>query len=68
MKAHETRRGGRHVARERGAEDAPENEPVALPEVPKSSRLIDRLDGESLLSIMMFCGLSAAEFEERYGS
>lgn len=70
MKAHETRRGGRHVARERGADHMESVEPVELPKLPTVRHpLIDlaRLDGNTLLHLMNFCGLTAAEFEKRYG-
>jgi len=54
MRASDTRRGGRHVARERGSEEEPE--PVIeyyRPEVhlPATCKLFEALNGQSLIEL-----------------
>lgn len=74
MKAIETRTGGRHVARERGSE---ERETPGMPEpageqqqprrAPRGTRIVDRLDGQSLAEVAIILEDTVAGVAKRYG-
>lgn len=58
-------RVGRLVARDRGAFE-PDQEPMEMPQPPKTAAMIDRLEVKSLLSLAGFCGMTLKQFADRY--
>lgn len=67
MRAQETRRGGRYVARERGSiETETEATPITLPPIPRGM-LIQRLNAASLALVAEMLGCGVADLEQRYG-
>lgn len=65
MRAEATRAGGRHLLRERDGY----GEPLAVePYQPTATRgrLIERLDGQSLVNLANLCGMTVEQLLRRY--
>lgn len=65
MRAEATRAGGRHVLRERDGY----GEPIAVESYQPTAirgRLIERLDGQSLVTVADLCGMTVEQLLRRY--
>ena len=65
MQARNTRAGGRHLARERGAEDHKTADAGELP-IPACGTIADRLDVSSWMELATFLDTNVLDLTQRY--